>query len=451
MSNRKKNGLPYRLFTSVWRWKWLLLLSTLLVAAIVAYASVSESLAWAGSYIKLDYDSAHDGLAPNGTRFNIYDIKSERLMTRALELTGLDDAMTWWELADCLVVAPTRTQSVSKRYIATEYSAELTRTDAFGSVSARSMLDVICRLYYQDFLRQNGVNHAQLNVDWTVLDEMEYAEIGEFIRSRANILRQFLQARIDQSGGYESENPAQSFRALLNTVGTFQTVYIDKYSAFIEQSRLYRNASLYQNKLTYQRMLIDQSYQLSRAQFANREQALNEYQESLIAIVMVPTYYAGNGLYMSRTQTGIDTLTNEAETYSSISQKQALKLDKIDASIASLTKAQGAATLPLPTQEERQAAATVKAEALIDDITTQFDALIQAVTEADEAYAAYTVRDYVSFPQASLSLTSAYGLKRTAMAAGSWFVLAALLLFAVDQRRQARAASVPAPKGGAQK
>lgn len=420
MSRDKQSGLGYRMWESAWRRKFWILLPALLAAICVSLFSVESALSTAVSYIRLDFESAHDGLTPGGTRFNIYDIHRESLLTRAIALTGLEGEMDWRELADCLTVAPSRTQSVSKRYIATEYKATLTSSKAFGRVSARSMLDVICRLYYEDFLRQSGEKHDQLNVDWDQIAEMEYAEISDFVKSRADILRQFLNNRIDNSDGYESEYLATSFRALLSTVENYQSVYIDKYTALISQSRLFRNATAYKTKLAYQRMLIDQSYKLSRAQFAIREQALNDYEESLIAIVMVPTYYQGSGLYMSRTQIGIDTLTKEAESYSYISQQQALKLARIDETIASLAAS--------------QTAAAAKADALIEQIARQYDILKAQIVEADETYSAYIARDYVSFEKRIPGIIEAYGAKSALIAACAVGACAALAAFLKDSR-----------------
>ncbi len=435
MPKRKKQrtGLPSRLLSSLWRRKWLLLLLVVVVCACTALVSVTDALSRASGYIRLDFQSAPDGLTPGGTRFNIYDIKSEALLTRALSLTGLSGKMTWRELAQALTVAPSRTQSVSKRYIATEYTATLAYDEKMGGVSARSLLDVVYRLYYQDFLAQNGLGGANIDADWSVLPDMEYYEVGDYVKTRADMLRQFLQNRINGSGAYESQDPALSFRALRQAVETFQTVYVDKYTALVSQSRLFKDAATYETKLTFQRMLVDQSYQLSRAQFAVREDTLKDYEESLIAIVMVPTYYQGSGLYMSRTQIGIDTLTKEAESYSLISQRQALKLAKIDESLAAVAQA--------------RSAASAKADALIDDITRQFDALVASIRAADDAYIAYTARNYLAFTPKTIGLLDAYGVKTALLLSLAALALVGGMLFWHDELTRTR---VPrSGKGGA--
>lgn len=418
----KKDSLAYRLFFSVWRRKFVILLLVVVVVAAVSYRSVTDALSQASSYIKLDFESAHDGHTPNGTRFNIYDIKSRDLLNRALTLTGLSDQMTWIDLAECMTVAPSRSQSVSKRYIATEYTATLIKSPAFGHISARSMLDVICRLYYQDFLRQSGVNHAQLSVDWNVVSDLEYLEISDYIKTRTDILRQFLLNRIEESAGYDSEDPALSFRALKATVDTFQSVYIDKFTSLISQSRLFKDAEDYKTKLTYQRMLINQDYQLSRSQYAIREEALGTYEESLIAIVMVPTYYQSNGLYMSRTQIGIDTLTKEAEKYSLVSQEQARNLAKIGATIDALSAA--------------RLVDSDRAETLLADICRQYDDLAGKIIAADEAYMAYTARNFVSFEARTPGLTDAYGVKDALVYAALCAALLGGAFFLIDEKRR---------------
>ena len=413
------------LFSAVWRRKFRILLFCALAAVAVALISVNSELSTATTYINLDFASANEGLTPSGTRLNIYDIKSQALLTEALEMTGLSDEMTWRELSACFTVAPSRTRSVSERYIATEYRATVTANERFGGVSARSMLDVICRLYYETFLSQSDVNHDRLAVDWAALSDMEYVEIADFIASRVALVSDLLQTRIDESAGYTPNDPSLSFRALYRALETFTSVSISKFSALVSQKNLFKDAAAYRNILTYRRLLLDQKYSLSRTQLSIRSQALQDYQESMIAIVMVPTYYQGDGMYMTRTQIGLDTLSLSADEYSASSQAQALEIAQIDEMLTSLSSAQ--------TDEDGAA------EALLASMALQYDALLETVLMADDAYVSYIARNHVTFTASEPGVMDAYNVKGALMAAAACFMVLGVLFALFDRHRQRRA------------
>ena len=48
--------------------------------------------------ISLNYEKAANGLNPNGSKFNIFDIKSDEVLENTLKFAGLSDEMTTEEL-----------------------------------------------------------------------------------------------------------------------------------------------------------------------------------------------------------------------------------------------------------------------------------------------------------------------------------------------------------------
>ncbi len=57
--------------------------------------------------MSLNYTQASDGLTPNSTRFNMYELKTEPVLQRVISYAGLEGLVTTDTLAECISVEAT--------------------------------------------------------------------------------------------------------------------------------------------------------------------------------------------------------------------------------------------------------------------------------------------------------------------------------------------------------
>jgi uncharacterized protein involved in exopolysaccharide biosynthesis len=109
----------------IWSRKfWLLFLGAVAAMCAMLYFYSSNSQG-ATATLSLRYEKAYDGLYPNGTRFNIYDLKSDEVLSKTIDRLGLSNQMSIGRLSSSLALSPASAQNVYNKYIATDYSIYL--------------------------------------------------------------------------------------------------------------------------------------------------------------------------------------------------------------------------------------------------------------------------------------------------------------------------------------
>ena len=109
--------------------KYLVLTAFLIIALVLCGVQyLMNTRSTASTVLSLDYEEASKGLAPNGTRFSIYEIRSSEVMGRLIGYAGLEGKITPEELSECISVKAThdKTVSVSENYISTSFVIKFT-------------------------------------------------------------------------------------------------------------------------------------------------------------------------------------------------------------------------------------------------------------------------------------------------------------------------------------
>lgn len=77
------------------------------------FVFISLIVTYTGSFNKksvvlsLNYEEASKGQNPNLTRYNVYELKSDRVMERVISNAGLQDVLTPTELSEHIDIAET--------------------------------------------------------------------------------------------------------------------------------------------------------------------------------------------------------------------------------------------------------------------------------------------------------------------------------------------------------
>ena len=399
---------------SVWRHKLPVLLAMLAAAAAVSMCSVQASKNNASASLVLLYEQAYEGLNPNGTRFNIYELLDDEVLAQTIDMAGLDGELSKDDLLDSMKVRASGSQNVEDMYIATEYSISLSGDKLPKRVSADSVLNLLMETYRQFFLKNYGTNDSILDIDWSCADNWEYLDFASMVDIKANDLIAYLDWLRTESGMAQYRVSGESFRSLSESIASFRDIYLNRFTSYIMTNRLFRDSAVYRNTLEYQHFLTEQSLNNSQNLFQISQDALTMYDESMITFVMVPMYDSVSGLYMARTAIGMDSLTDRSRNYVEALDTSSKELKELNRKIEG--------TMNEETDQEKHDAA----ERMIVEIRQHMDDLIGRIRSVKKEYEDYRSGSLIRYSLNQPGIVSAYNLKGAAAAA-----IAVLALFAV--------------------
>lgn len=426
-SGEKKNkGLQLLLFFfhSVWRRKLRLLIlaaATLFVLLLISAGRYGQT---AAGEITLSYSNAFKGLNPNGTRFNIYDITSDEIISQVLEETALDKVMTKDAFVDCISISPSVTQSISKRYISNVYDIRFELPEDLPyKLDAKNVLQQLLKTYHTAFNDKYVLNRAVLDMDWSYVSDLEYMEFIDLVNMRVQNLADFLDELAVSSSATSYKLQGESFKSLKNSLENFKTVYLDKYAAYVNIQNVFRDAETYAETLNYRCLLLDREHSAADRLHRVYKDVLSSYDEAVIAFVMVPMYNSSDGLYMARTTTGMDSLAIRSSDYSEASKALAEQI--------TLCREEMSAAQSVQPNE----ADIANAESMIAAIIREMDALVARVHHSVDEYQLHSADSDITCVLKYPAITQAYALKKNIIRTCSLMLLLCVSFAVVDWRR----------------
>ncbi len=422
------------MLSGLWKNRYRVLAAVIAVMAVFSLVSARKSEKRAEAVLTLRYENAYEGLTPNGTRFNIYELLSDKVLEEAVERAGLTGEVSASDLLGSLTVRPSGSQSANNMYIVTEYSVTLKDDCLPSRVSAESMLTLLMETYKEYFLDNYGTDDSVLYMDWSDAEEWEYLEFANIMDVRVNNLITYLNNLRSESGMTQYRISGETFTSLSESVSEFRDIYLDKYVSFVRANNLFRDAAAYSEKLQYRRFLAEQDRMSSQDRYTVYQDALKMYDESMITFVMVPFYDSANGLYMARTSIGMDSLTETSKEYAEKLETDSKTISEFERDLQSTASAEWSS------EEKRQ-----QAEKMIDEIRRHLDGLIERIRSAVRDYENYRSTDSIQYAITEPGFAKVYDLKWT-LAAGccallliaAWFAFREEILQAAGKVRNGK-------------
>ena len=397
-------GSLYRAF-ELFRQRRLLVIA-LCLAIFVALCGWQyiKSLRTARTVLSLDYEEASQGLAPNRTRFNIYEIQSREIMERLIEYAGLEGEMTPDELSECISVKATHNKNISGsvNYISTSYIISFTSKDLAWKRSAEDMLSLLCKAYREYFVEHYGFNHSILAFDVNDLKfKDEYLMMVDLLEMKDSQLEKYVQLRRRESKNYQDPDTGITFSELEQRAKNFYSYDISNLRSYVIENGIANDRSAILPMLNYKTHMDRLKYDKLIAAYEEDNKGIQIYDTAMSAIVMIPTQDKTMQYYMSRTKTGMDNmalhanaqLTGATELIEKINYNTYLT-EKLSASHSNLARKE-------------------KADAMIREMQASLERLASDIQTVDSSYTSAKARDYLSFRWASVGLADRIGLVRS--------------------------------------
>lgn len=375
--------------------------AVLLACSVLFYCRSNQQ---SGAILSLNYEESTAGLTPSGSRFSASEIRSEEVMTRAIEYAGLTGQVDPYELAQCVGV-----DSYSNRgfgveeednYIATSYYVSLTDRIRLP-IDPEQMLKLILKAYKDVFFSKyadTSTVFPQTDVDYS---SMEYMDIVDYLDLRLSKIYYFLNKQIEEDREFTSASTGLTFKQLQEMQSNLSSLPYAQLEAYIWEHGIARDAAMSIQTLQYKNSRLSLSYEQYMDEYEIRVNTIEAYQNSMIDSVLIPTYDASNEYYMARTKIGIDDLALEAEDY--LSQAKEVQTS-IDNNQDMITKIEAGATA-----QQRSTA-----DQMITDLDSQITDLERLVTQVNREYLNSQTHNYLTiqymYPDIAQKLNLSLGL-----------------------------------------
>ena len=403
-----------------------------IVVLMCVFVFISLIVTYTGSFNKksvvlsLNYEEASKGQNPNLTRYNVYELKSDRVMERVISNAGLQDVLTPTELSEHIDIAENSSGKTidpndsSTYYISTSYTVSYRMNREIKNISGDDMMTLICKSYNDMFHEEYVGTKSVLKYDLGDIDGKESIEIAKLFTNKSDQMLRYIQQRIEENATYRSDITGQSFQTIKKMIQNVQNYSIKKYSAFVLESGLSRNKDHYIRTLNYKNDMLNIKYQKFMIDYNVRKQQVQDYDSAMIGTVMVPSINEKQEYYMSRTNTGTDYLTKEADY--SLSQGNAVDRDIIDNNDI-------IAKVNASTADEES---YKKADELIKTVDEELKQVANTADTTDKEYIKHTTKDYLTFTEYTGSGNKMFILETVIGTAVVFFIILCAVYYVID-------------------
>lgn len=414
----------------LWRKKLQIILLTVGFMVVLAAIFGISNRNTLTATLTLNYEEASKGLNPNGTRFNMYEVKAHDVMERAISYMGIPDELTAEELSENISVSDTNSKAIntqdSEYFISTSFNVSYKRNRGVdNSLTTRQMMDFICKAYNDIFHENYGEKRTALVYRQADKANMEYVEISDDMNNQASQIDLYLSKRVKENGTFKSEETGETFQTLRRMIENLINYDISKYNSFVLETGLAKNKEEFLDTLYYKNSVLDMEYQKSMAEYAVRQDGISKYDEAMIGTVMIPAINDKDEYYMSRTNIGIDYLAKDAEVNLSAA-KDTLKEIEINNDIIAKISAGN------PTVEDFE-----KADEMIEEINKSFEEISSLAMLTDREYIRYKTKDYLTFKEREKNFAQIISLDKVAACGVLFLIVISVIFYYVEKRKLA--------------
>ena len=300
------------------RYRFRILAAALALAIALSLFHFYTNGSSATAVMSLNYSEASSGLNPNSTRFNISELVSKKVMTRVVEAAGIEDDVTWDQLAACVSASYEDSgDNIAKGYISTSYQIAYNegrlKTMPEHMPRAEDMVKLICSTYKSYFLENYGDNKSVLGYNPLVgTDSEPYISLSS-LEVKFKQISRYIDMRLKENKSYTDESTGVSFNSLLKDVENLTNYDVKNIYSFILETGVSKDKDELVSLETYKNRIEAITYDTDMAYYDADNNGIKLYDEAMSAIVMIPSVDKVNEYYMSRTKTATDSMATAAD------------------------------------------------------------------------------------------------------------------------------------------
>ena len=346
--------------------------------------------------MSLNYEEAANGLNPNATRFNAYNIASREVVENMLRYCGINpESVDVNSLCDAITISSTNNKAFTEGdyYISTTFKVTLKKPAFVKGIRTPDLLNFLCKAYKDNLYYNFTENRSILDFNIDIFNDKEYLEIADLLDLKARQIEKYLNTRAKQNKAFVETETDETFKSLVQKVEDIKNYDIAKYRTFVIEAGCSYDKDRYIRSLSYTNMLNGISYNKDMTAYNVHNDGIKMYNDAMISVVMIPSIdESKRTYYMSKTKTGMDYLANRADNLLATAQETAKSITINQEIMAKM----GAGA--------NESDKIKKANQMIDDIRYKFSELSRQIETVDKAYVKYKTKDYLTFKPVKMSV-----------------------------------------------
>lgn len=393
MEERNMEEISLReLIEVVWKGKWIIAIITIvavLLTGVGTYLMIPNSQRVV-AIIELNYPGIELGQNPDGTKFDIRQLKSPYVIENALKTLGFNDNGVKLDQVrrniDITSIIPNdvsqRAETMIKQgqdyvYYPSEFKVTYKINKAFsynqGIQLIETIIDEYQTYFYTLYSDIEKIEKTIGTLDYTTYD---YPDIVEVINIQIEGIQEFLTTKAEDDSNYKSAQTGYSFKDLNRSFDILKTVDTSKLESLVNANTLTKDKVTLIKDYEYKvkRMELEQAKKNSEAEEARR--LMDQYKKEDLVIIPDNT---GKDLRTDNPESYYNTLAETAITASVEATNLQHEVEYFKKEIIRLQAMDGANNKTLLAEADNQ----------IEAIKTKMVALIDTTNETLDDFYAY--------------------------------------------------------------
>lgn len=381
--NKQKKSFKKIIFTLL----ILVFMTASIAGGLVGYAYIKEKTDKAEVIMTLNYENSSAGLNPDNSKFNLRFFKSEEVLRVALDRAGVSQHITTNELASFISMKGVSSKAIDvnsdTKYIDSTYKIKLVLPEKYhGLVSAKKLLDEVCKAYKEWFVSSYVVDSKALVLNTDNLEDVEYSTISSYFDMMVIRGKNYLDEKEQVSTAFIGSD-GTTWKSLRQELSNLTEYDIQTFNQYIWENGIAKNKGWAVTILEHKTEDLKSDYDLYLANVEKYALVVDEYRNEMTSSVLIPTYDENEQFYMSRTKTGIDDISKSMDT---TLEEATIVKEKIDINIDKIVKL-----------ENSTITTTDKADIMLMNIQNKIISIFERIKVLDEEYVSQKTADYVRY------------------------------------------------------
>lgn len=398
------------------------------IIIMVAFCSFSyvRSFQNASAILAFTYPNASDGLYPNGTFFNAYNIFTYEVIENAIRKAGLEGYVKPSNLMDEITIRPRSGASLISTQFIVSYAKG--KDDQLGAVSAEGLLNAIIYAYIDHF--HEIYSNDQIVLDLDIIDEKysEYSDLVSYFNVALNQLQKYLSSQQINDKDFVSDD-GTSFQDLINIIERYRLNSLVEIKSVINERGVTQSRDAYIKRLNYRTWKNSNAYDYNRKMQKLYKKILQDYESRLTSVVFIPSLDAERKFYMSKTKIGLDIHALNATNYEERAQELQRQINQTNQNISKITDQENLSM---------QAANATRLNSMIAELRKQLNATMEKIRLVEKKYSQYKNHNYVMVSPVEVSFMEHIKAKTAVVITGVLDVLLLVALVVLQQKKKGK-------------
>jgi hypothetical protein len=391
--------------------------------------------------LTISYPGTEKGENPNGTRFNVFEIKSSEVIDRAISNRGLD-GLTVDDIRNRIDIYAKIPKNITERvtianttgkdfsYISNEFSISYSQQNKLSKNNTISVLEAVAEAYTQIFQEKHTEKNIVLTTKLENLESYEYVEIADMYFDKVSQMERYIRSHASENGAFVATSTNQNFQNILTMLQNFKNIEVEKFKGYIVSSALSKNKNTYIQKLKYNNSMLSNEREKVVYEKDFTTGAIQKYDPNITGVAFIPSLDQKSEFYMNRTKIGIDYLTEKAYDAGVFSEKIMSNINSNNKLIEvfSTSKLNGNEYLAIANN----------ANEMLKSLDLKLTEIARIATDTDKEYLAYKTKNYLKFNIPKVGIRNMVNIKQLLAITFISFIIICVYFMVTQKIREMR-------------